>query len=694
MQFLDSLAVWVNSSRQVIVGGDFNFVDNLTLDKVGGNPREGNHGSDMWRRVCQCGGLSDPFRRFFKNNVVTTWSSGDKSVACRLDRFYVCARTVSAVTAIDVLPSTESDHSFVCISFSLSSGQTIGPGYWKCNVKTLDDPHFVEDFHALWERLSSEPMKDARWWEFCKLEFKRLIINHSCRLANNRNYEIRSLNNRLRDLNQRTSNDGDNEITEIKSRIQNLLDQKIEGAKIRAKISFLDREEKPTRAFLQKAKSRASKAHISELNVGGVKVNESAEIINACRDFYKKLYSSEAVDSNVIDYFLDGLPCLKLEHAVLCEGPLTVAECLQALKGMKPFKTPGSDGLPKEFYEKFFNLIGEDFVNVINGEYEQGFMSPSQRTGYITLLCKDSAHADDLSNWRPVSLLNVDYKIVSKSLANRLRTVLSEIVNGDQTCSVPGRSIIDNLHLLRNVYDYCTNGNIPCIMVSYDQAKAFDRVSHEYLFRVLRAFGFKESFINWIKLLYTDIKSRVLVNGFLSEEFSVLRSVRQGCGLSPLLYVLCIEPLANKIRLSSNIQGLRLPGTSQEARVSLYADDTTILAVDTYSIVSAVKIFENFGSASGAVLNKNKCVALVIAGNINLADLPSWLPVRDCVKVCGVYFGRNMVELNENMLLSKMSTAVRLHKFRALTLRGKVTIINTVVCAKIWYVWGLCDFFE
>ena len=177
----------------------------------------------------------------------------------------------------------------------------------------------------------------------------------------------------------------------------------------------------------------------------------------------------------------------------------------------------------------------------MNQAHADGFLSLSQRTGYITLLCKDKEHPELLSNWRPISLLNVDYKIISKVLANRLRKVLSHIVHSDQTCSVPGRTIMDNLHLLRNIVDYCEQKRCQCAIVSYDQTKAFDRVSHEFLFRVLKAFGFNDSFIKWIQVLYNSVSSRVLVNGFLSDVFLIYSSVRQGCSLSPLLYILCIR---------------------------------------------------------------------------------------------------------------------------------------------------------
>ena len=122
---------------------------------------------------------------------------------------------------------------------------------------------------------------------------------------------------------------------------------------------------------------------------------------------------------------------------------------------MQNNKTPGSDGLPAEFYKKFFPLFGKDFVNMINLCYLWDKLTSSQRLSLITLLCKNREFHYLLNYWRPISLLNVDYKIVSKTLSLRLRKVLPYIIHGDQTCSVIGRSITDNVHLFRNIFDNC-----------------------------------------------------------------------------------------------------------------------------------------------------------------------------------------------------------------------------------------------
>ena len=108
--------------------------------------------------------------------------------------------------------------------------------------------------------------------------------------------------------------------------------------------------------------------------------------------------------------------------------------------------------------------------------------------------------------------------------------------------------------------------NLSACFIPLDQEKAFDRVSWSYLYDTLKAFGFDDDFLKWIKLLYTDISSSVIVNNFISEPFSLKRGVRQGCSLSPLLYVICLEPFANKIRNLDEIKGLKLPGSNLEAK--------------------------------------------------------------------------------------------------------------------------------
>ena len=228
------------------------------------------------------------------------------------------------------------------------------------------------------------------------------------------------------------------------------------------------------------------------------------------------------------------------ERDDLLASPLTVGELWISVSGMKNGKSPGSDGLPREFYQNFWSVLGPDLRDVFDAAFQNGMLSPSQSTGVITLLPK-SGDPLDPGNKRPITLLNVDYKILAKTMCNRLATVMPDLVGPLQTCAVRGHSIQQNLWLLRDLISFVMDRDVPCALLSLDQEKAFDMVDHGFMFKVLSTFGLNTCFIKWIKLLYTDVSSFVTVNGFPSDPFSIQRGVRQGCPLSPLLYVLVSE---------------------------------------------------------------------------------------------------------------------------------------------------------
>jgi len=157
----------------------------------------------------------------------------------------------------------------------------------------------------------------------------------------------------------------------------------------------------------------------------------------------------------------------------------------------------------------------------------------------------------------------------------------NNIIGVEQTCALKGRSILDNAHLHRNVIDYCNQKNINCAVVSLDQEKAFDKIVHKCLFKVLEKFNFGPNLIKWIKILYHDLTSCIIVNNFISQPVKISRSVKQRCSLSPLLYVLCLEPFIRKVCNDNDIKGLKLPGSPEECKISAFAEDSTgILTTD------------------------------------------------------------------------------------------------------------------
>ena len=157
------------------------------------------------------------------------------------------------------------------------------------------------------------------------------------------------------------------------------------------------------------------------MNYGSaIRQSRLKNILTACRNFYANLYTAENVDLKYQDWLLDQLDtALTSEDQEKCEGSLTLAECYGALSQMQTNKSPAADGFPVEFYRRFWSSLGHNLVDVLNFSFDHGQLSDSQRLAIIRLLYRK----DDpllLKNWRPISLLNTDYKICTKVLANRL----------------------------------------------------------------------------------------------------------------------------------------------------------------------------------------------------------------------------------------------------------------------------------
>ncbi|KAF4079370.1 hypothetical protein AMELA_G00177250, partial [Ameiurus melas] len=245
----------------------------------------------------------------------------------------------------------------------------------------------------------------------------------------------------------------------------------------------------------------------------------------------------------------------------------------------------------------------------------------------------------------------------------------------------------------RDVICYARDRDIRLVALNLDFEKAFDRVSHQFLFQVLDKMGFPDRFIAWVGLLYTGIVSKILVNGHLSKAVNIRSGVRQGCPLSPLLYVACIEPLAQILRKDKWIKGLEVPGTGGlTATCVLYMDDVTLLATDVLSIRRAMDLTDWYGRASGAKLNRSKSEAQLFGpwGNVDTGGLE--LAFKTDLRILGVKFdkeggGRG----NWADLLGKVRQKLGFWGLRQLTLEGKVLIFKAVilpllllVCSVFW----------
>ena len=174
------------------------------------------------------------------------------------------------------------------------------------------------------------------------------------------------------------------------------------------------------------------------------------------------------------------IPKLSDEDQELLEKDLTLEELKEAVSSFSDNKTPGEDGFTKNFTKPSFDLIWTDLIKSYNAAFQKGPLSVSQRRGTITLIPKQDEKFSELSNWRPISLLNVDYKILTKVLSRRLQTILPQLVNSDQTGFVKERYIGQNIRLLRDITEYLDARKMSGLLLFVDFEKAFDSLEWDF----------------------------------------------------------------------------------------------------------------------------------------------------------------------------------------------------------------------
>ena len=262
------------------------------------------------------------------------------------------------------------------------------------------------------------------------------------------------------------------EVLNLESFLKQLFDRHLEGSKIRSRVQWLEEGETPSKFFLRLENERHAKSFVSSVyNLAGVDVSSLPEIMEAHTAFYTDLFSLGSIDLQTQNELFSHVSAhLSEVKSSSCEGPLTlaeVAEVAEALQRSNRNKSPGPDGLTVEFYAHFWEKLGLLLVDVFNQGLDRGEL-PNSMKASVTRLIPKKNDKRNLKNWRPISLLNLDCKICSKAVSIRLAGVIGSIVDPDQTCSIPDRSIFANLALLRDTLAFIERTGESGILLSLD----------------------------------------------------------------------------------------------------------------------------------------------------------------------------------------------------------------------------------
>ena len=340
------------------------------------------------------------------------------------------------------------------------------------------------------------------------------------------------------------------------------------------------------------------------------------------------------------------------------------------------------------FIKKIWADIKDLVLDSLLCAFNKGEMSIEQKRGILSLVPKKDKDLRLLKNWRPISLLNTDFKIMTKVLAIRIQSVIGDLISPDQVAYIRGRYIGQNIRTITDVIDYCDTTENTGIIAFLDFEKAFDTLEWDFIDKTLIAFNFGDVFRDWIKVLYKNIQSCVVNNGFSSEFFTLSRGIRQGCPLSVYLFILAVELLAIELRTNKHINGIRVGQT--EIKLIQMADDTTVFLSDAISLHRTLGILFLFSKAAGLKLNRVKTEAL-------------WVGVKQCHKrkPYGIVWKEDRVfslgiwycsdprvadKLNFEARYDSMCKLLNMWSQRDLSLKGKITVIKSFALPKLLYV--------
>lgn len=446
--------------------------------------------------------------------------------------------------------------------------------------------------------------------------------------------------------------------------------------------------EKSSKFFLNLEKTRQKRKVMKHLVTNsGLVLSDQETIINEQVQFYSKLYKSEPTDESATKFLLDQLSRhLSTSDSESCDNNLTSEEFCEALASMETDKSPGLDGLTVKFFRHFWPELADIFSKLVDNIFRKNELCKSMKTGVLTLIPK-KGDLRKLTNWRPISLLNTDYKIIAKTIANRISKIIQCLISEDQTCCLPGRDITGNVLIMQNIIDYVNLTDSDGLVLKIDQFKAFDRVEHTYLFRVIEGMGFGQNIQKWIRILYNNIEGCIKHNGFISDTFQIERGVRQGCPLSAILYVLCAEPFHEAICKCPDISGIRMGEV--EAKMFQHADDTTFFVENVSSIQSILKIIEVYERASGSKCNIDKTEMLVIGRSMVSPGDYDFHVRGDFIEILGVTMGNNkrlIEKQNWEKPIKNCLTVMSRWRNRRLSFKGKMIIVNSLVISRLVYV--------
>ena len=599
--------------KTTVLGIDANCVPDVTLDlkRTATSPYP-NQGADDLRDAVDRKSLVDVARAVSGKAPIFTAHHVVRGGECwsRIDQIYVPAEDdvqYELGPPGDFFQSrsqVEIDHSVVDVR-TVRVKPTKGKDLPHINETIFDDPIFIHKLHVKITEVAAQvnPAQADGWreaWEEIKREVKRMGLDKTKKNKYIISQPIKQKKTMLASIHKRVQQG-----TATPAQIANIVTLKKE-IRTESKSNFtlhqtLEREaynmgkghDRCTTEFFRPWKATNAAQHIAALMEAdwtdpsnpvytGNTVRGDTAVLNEFTQYYRALFADKTTsDAHATRTCLDTLSDPKSRRvlpptATACGAPIEEDELRKTLEKLPTGKSPGPDRIPNKFYRVLSATIAPILTKTLNEGAAAGALHPTATEGIISVLYKKKDRKDP-RNYRPITLLNGDYKVFTRILTQRMNVAVLQFVSPQQNGFVPGGFLPENLMLLKLVQAWVEDEDEEAFLVYLDMEKAFDRCSWQYLMAALDKIGFDQNFINYISLFYSHDHPptrQLSMNGSLGPKFQLHSGVAQGCPISPLLFLVVTEALTRLIMNDADISGVIING--KRYKISQYADDSTL----------------------------------------------------------------------------------------------------------------------
>jgi len=697
-----------------LVGGDWNCVPDKTVDVDSKNPLGyPNVGSQLMNTMMTDLGLVDERREQLGTEAEYTrkGNTANGVTSTRIDIWFTPSN-------LDLLQTYHVDNSFIfklnksdhnAVSLELDNQR----GELGKDRKTIDEELIMRpDIQAKIKEIKEQEYRgnalQRKKWKRTMDKICQLLMKETAAKRKKDKAEIKRLQGILQIINVKHKKRGatPTSVAAEKRIVREIYELKhpetIREASTHEASRMYEKSEVCTKAMFSTFKSRAKQQWINEISIADKweegreptytgKTKNTAAVGTEFVRLYQMIFAEKHITNE--SWLLDKLgenKLLKLSRERL-DKPFSKGEVATIMEGLASHKQAGPSRIPSGLFKMMSTTFAEPFADLINECQRTGKLPEHFLEGDISMLYKKGDRCEP-RNYRPITLLNSDYRVFTKVLAARMGTVVHEFVSECQKGFVPDTFIAEATTLMRGIEAYINDKpeDRQGIMLFLDMEKAFDRVSYDFTLRGLKAIGFGKNFRKWVGMMYNvkrPPRRRMYVNGYYSEWFDIKSGVAQGCPLSPLLFLVVAQALKIALFSEKKLKGITI--NDEIYKVIQFADDTTIFMTDIKEMRAATTAINKWCAATGMRENVKKREGLAM-GRYRTQDLDhgvKWAPEGRWCTALGVPLGN---DLNEDKWWSEKITAVRRIASQWLTLRrsryfGRNLIVQGMYFGRLRY---------